>query len=67
MDHVADRGSRRILPCVYRRALCDGCPRGWMLGGMIGGLAAWALLQWPRFRKKVESVVPSVKEAGAGS
>lgn len=40
---------------------------GWMLGGMIGGGAAWALLQWPRFRKKVESVMPSVKEAGAGS
>lgn len=40
---------------------------GWMLGGVIGGGAAWALLQWPRFRKKVESVMPSVKEAGAGS
>ena len=40
---------------------------GWMLGGMIGGLAAWALLQWPRFRKKVGSVMPSVKEARAGS
>ncbi|MGQ0555951.1 MAG: phosphatase PAP2 family protein [Nitrospiraceae bacterium] len=30
---------------------------GWMLGGVIGGGAAWALLQWPRFRKKLESVV----------
>lgn len=28
---------------------------GWMLGGVIGGAAAWALLQWPRFRKKVMS------------
>lgn len=30
---------------------------GWMLGGVIGGGAAWALLQWPRFRRKLESVV----------
>lgn len=30
---------------------------GWMLGGVIGGGAAWALLQWPRFRKTLESVV----------
>jgi undecaprenyl-diphosphatase len=30
---------------------------GWMLGGVIGGGAAWALLQWPRFRKKLASVV----------
>lgn len=28
---------------------------GWVLGGVIGGAAAWALLQWPRFRKKVMS------------
>lgn len=25
---------------------------GWLLGGLIGGGAAWALLQWPGFRKK---------------
>jgi membrane-associated phospholipid phosphatase len=30
---------------------------GWMLGGVIGGGAAWVLLQWPRFRKKLASVV----------
>ncbi|MGB4067443.1 MAG: phosphatase PAP2 family protein [Nitrospira sp.] len=30
---------------------------GWMLGGVIGGGAAWALLQWPKFRKKLASVV----------
>ena len=30
---------------------------GWMLGGVIGGGAAWALLQWPRFRQKLASVV----------
>jgi membrane-associated phospholipid phosphatase len=30
---------------------------GWMLGGVLGGGAALALLQWPRFRKKLESVV----------
>jgi len=30
---------------------------GWMLGGVIGGGAAWALLQWPRFRKKLASLV----------
>ncbi len=23
---------------------------GWVLGGLIGGGIAWALLQWPRFR-----------------
>ncbi len=33
---------------------------GWILGGMIGGGAAWALLQWPRFRKKLESVVTPI-------
>jgi undecaprenyl-diphosphatase len=36
---------------------------GWMLGGVIGGGAAWALLQWPRFRKKVESVVTPIEKA----
>ncbi len=33
---------------------------GWVLGGLIGGGAAWALLQWPRFRKKLESVVSPI-------
>jgi undecaprenyl-diphosphatase len=40
---------------------------GWMLGGVIGGGTAWLLLQWPRFRKKFESVVNSIKEAGVPS
>jgi membrane-associated phospholipid phosphatase len=40
---------------------------GWVLGGVLGGGAAWALLQWPRFRKKVESVARPVKEAEARS
>ena len=26
---------------------------GWLLGGLFGGGAAWALLQWPTFRKRV--------------
>lgn len=38
---------------------------GWMLGGMIGGGAAWILLQWPRFRKKVEMVIRPVREVEA--
>ena len=36
---------------------------GWMLGGVIGGGAAWALLQWPRFRKKLGSVVAPIEKA----
>lgn len=36
---------------------------GWVLGGLVGGGAAWALLRWPRFREKVESVARPVKEA----
>ena len=40
---------------------------GWMLGGVIGGGAAWALLQWPRFRKKLESVVTPVGKVEARS
>ncbi|OQW30907.1 MAG: hypothetical protein A4E19_09180 [Nitrospira sp. SG-bin1] len=36
---------------------------GWGLGGVLGGGAAWALLRWPRFRKKLVSVVGLVKEA----
>jgi len=35
---------------------------GWFLGGLLGGGAAWALLRWPRFRRKVESVAEPVKE-----
>jgi membrane-associated phospholipid phosphatase len=35
---------------------------GWMLGGVIGGGAAWALLQWPRFRKKLESAVTPIEK-----
>jgi undecaprenyl-diphosphatase len=33
---------------------------GWVLGGLIGAGAAWALLQWPGFRKKLESVVTPI-------
>lgn len=40
---------------------------GWVLGGLVGGGAALALLQWPRFRKKLESGASSVKEANAQS
>ncbi len=40
---------------------------GWVLGGMLGGGAAWILLQWPRFRKKLESGVRPVREANARS
>ncbi|MBX3305713.1 MAG: phosphatase PAP2 family protein [Nitrospira sp.] len=38
---------------------------GWMLGGVVGGGAAWALLQWPRFRKKVATVVRPVTQVEA--
>jgi len=40
---------------------------GWMLGGVIGGGAAWALLQWPRFRKKLESVITPIGKVEARS
>jgi membrane-associated phospholipid phosphatase len=40
---------------------------GWVLGGVLGGGAAWILLQWPRFRKKLESGVRPVREANARS
>jgi undecaprenyl-diphosphatase len=30
---------------------------GWLIGGLLGGGAAWALLLWPRFRKKVDQTV----------
>jgi membrane-associated phospholipid phosphatase len=40
---------------------------GWVLGGLLGGGAALALLQWPRFRKKLELVARPVKEAEARS
>lgn len=40
---------------------------GWMLGGVIGGGAAWALLQWPRFRKKLESVSTPIGKVEARS
>ena len=38
---------------------------GWLLGGMLGGGAAWALLQWPRFRKKLASAATPIEEAQA--
>lgn len=40
---------------------------GWVLGGLVGGGAALALLQWPRFRKKLESGARPGKEANAQS
>ena len=40
---------------------------GWMLGGVIGGGAAWALLQWPIFRKKLESVITPIGKVEARS
>jgi membrane-associated phospholipid phosphatase len=36
---------------------------GWMLGGVLGGGAAFALLQWPRFRQKVGAVTAPIKGA----
>ncbi|MGE0471239.1 MAG: phosphatase PAP2 family protein [Nitrospira sp.] len=40
---------------------------GWILGGVIGGGAAWALLQWPIFRKKLESVITPIGKVEARS
>jgi membrane-associated phospholipid phosphatase len=40
---------------------------GWILGGMIGGGVAWALLQWPIFRKKLESVITPIGKVEARS
>lgn len=41
---------------------------GWLLGGVLGGGAAWALLQWPAFRKRVMTPVStSVGEIEARS
>ena len=34
---------------------------GWMLGALLGGGAAFALLQWPRFRQKVGAVTAPIK------
>lgn len=28
---------------------------GWIMGGLIGAGIAWALLQWPRFRQRVDA------------
>jgi undecaprenyl-diphosphatase len=36
---------------------------GWVLGGLVGGGLAFALLQWPRFRKKLGSVVMPIEKA----
>ena len=36
---------------------------GWVLGGMLGAGAAWVLLQWPRFRKKVASAATPIEDA----
>ena len=36
---------------------------GWVLGGILGGGAAWALLQWPKFRMKADLALESAKTA----
>ncbi|UVT16887.1 MAG: phosphatase PAP2 family protein [Nitrospira sp.] len=36
---------------------------GWALGGLLGAGAAFVLLRWPRFRKKLGSVAAPVEEA----
>jgi len=36
---------------------------GWVLGGMLGAGAAWVLLQWPRFRKKLASAATPIEDA----
>lgn len=36
---------------------------GWVLGGILGGGAAWALLQWPRFRRKLAPVAMPIEDA----
>lgn len=38
---------------------------GWVLGGILGGGAAWVLLQWPKFRKKLRAVVTPIEKAEA--
>lgn len=40
---------------------------GWTLGGIVGGGAAWALLQWPTFRQRLESTGRPEGEAEARS
>ncbi len=34
---------------------------GWMIGGLCGGGVAWLLLQWPQFRQRVLSPIPSTQ------
>ncbi len=36
---------------------------GWILGGLLGGGAAWILLQWPKFRKKFDGIAAPINEA----
>ncbi|HBR51076.1 MAG TPA: hypothetical protein DEA71_13430 [Nitrospira sp.] len=40
---------------------------GWVLGGLLGGGAALALLQWPKFRKRSSSVRTPIQEADGRS
>ncbi|MBI3356270.1 MAG: phosphatase PAP2 family protein [Nitrospirae bacterium] len=35
---------------------------GWLIGGVLGGGAAWALLQWPTFRKRLTLAVSQPDE-----
>jgi len=37
---------------------------GWLLGGLLGAAMAWALLQWPRFRRRA---LPSPSSAGVAA
>lgn len=32
---------------------------GWLFGGVVGGGIAWALLQWPRFRRRSDGLHPT--------
>jgi membrane-associated phospholipid phosphatase len=40
---------------------------GWVLGGLLGGGAAWALLRWPKFRETFTSVPTPIKKVEAQS
>lgn len=37
---------------------------GWLLGGLLGGGAAWLLLQWPKFRKKFVPATAPIEGVG---
>lgn len=35
---------------------------GWLIGGLLGGGAAWALLQWPTFRERLPPAVSKLNK-----